>query len=104
MIFFRGWGSLVFFVPFFWIFVLVGVGIGTGYYEPDAAKLTVVMYRGAALALALSTATLWGICRYRSQVAPGRDEFSFIPMRYWTWVALAGAFVVFALSFFPNLV
>jgi len=104
MIFFRGWGSLVFFVPFIWIFILVGIMIGTGTYEPDAAKLNVMMYRGAALALTLSAVTLWFICNYRSRVAPGRDEFSFIPMKYWTWVVLAGAVVVLALSYFPNAV
>jgi hypothetical protein len=33
IIFWRGWGVLVFFVPFVWIFILVGVMIGWDYYE-----------------------------------------------------------------------
>ncbi|MBU6297071.1 MAG: hypothetical protein KGJ79_01235 [Alphaproteobacteria bacterium] len=102
MIIFRGWGSLVFFVPFFWIFALIGISIGMNYHETDPAALDVMMYRGGALALALSAFTLWPICNYRARVAPGVDTFSFIPMRYWTWVALAGAIGLLGWSFFAT--
>src|SRR5262249_55911435 len=53
MIFYRGWGILVLLVPFAWIFLFVGIMIGTGYYEPDEAKAAVVIYRFGALAFAL---------------------------------------------------
>lgn len=100
MLIWRGWGHLVFFVPFAWIFVLIAVVIGSNYYEPDEAKLDAMIFRLGALALALASVTLWFITRYRSRVAPGRDEFSFIPMKYFTSVIAAGAVAAFAASFF----
>jgi len=96
----RGWGHLVFFVPFAWIFVLVGVLIGSNYHEPDEAKAMV--YRAGALALALAAVTLWIISHYRSRVAPDRDEFSFIPMKYCTYAIAAGALAAFVTSFFAT--
>jgi hypothetical protein len=100
MLIWRGWGHLVFFVPFAWIFVLLGVFIGTNYHEPDEAKVDVMVYRAGALALALAAVTLWIISNYRSRVAPGRDEFAFIPMRYCTYAIAAGALAAFVTSFF----
>jgi hypothetical protein len=102
IMFWRGWGILVFFVPFVWIFILVGVMIGWDYYEPDPAKAAAMAYRLVALALALATVTLWAISRYRSRVAPSRDEFTFIPMKYWTWVVAAGALAAVVASFFAT--
>ena len=93
-------GHLVFFVPFAWIFVLIGFLIGSDYHEPDEAKALAMIYRMGALALALATVTLWIISRYRSRVAPGRDEFSFIPMKYYIYVMAASALAAFAVSFF----
>lgn len=100
MLIWRGWGHLVFFVPFAWIFVLIAILIGSNYYEPDEAKVEAMIYRTGALALALATVTLWVISRYRSRVAPGRDEFCFIPMEYFTYVISAGAVAAFVASFF----
>ena len=79
---------------------MTGVLIGRGDYEPDAAKAAATVYRMGALAFALATVTLWAISRYRSRVAPGRDEFIFIPMKYWTYVIGAGAIAMFVASFF----
>ena len=100
MIVFRGWGSLVFFVPFAWMFVLIFIMIGWGYYEPDPAKAAATVYRMGSLALALAAVSLWAISRYRSRVAPSRDEFSFVPMKYWTYVIAVGALAAFIASFF----
>jgi hypothetical protein len=102
MLFWRGWGHLVFFVPFAWIFVLVGVLIGSNYHEPDEAKAEAMVYRAGGLALALAAVTLWIISHYRSRVAPGRDEFSFIPMKYCTYAIAAGALAAFVTSFFAT--
>lgn len=85
VIFWRGWGIIVLFVPFAWIFLLVGLVIAGEYYEPDPAKAAAMVYRMGAAALALSTATLWAVSRYRARVAPGRDQFTLIPMNYWTY-------------------
>ena len=54
MLFWRGWGVLVFIVPFAWIFVLIGVTIGMDYHEPDPGKVAVMIYRLGALAFALA--------------------------------------------------
>jgi hypothetical protein len=102
MLIWRGWGHLVFFVPFAWIFILAGVLIASEYYEPDKAKLEATIFRMGALALALAAVTLWIISRYRSRVAPGRDEFCFIPMEYCTGVIAAGALAAFVASFFAG--
>jgi hypothetical protein len=99
IIFWRGVGFLVFFVPFAWIFLLVGIMIGIGSHEPDPHKATVFVHRLFALAFALSAVTLDLVSRYRSRAAPGRDEFMFIPMRYWSWVVAAGAVALFVASF-----
>ena len=100
MLFWRGWGILVFVVPFAWIFVLIGVVIGMDYHEPDPGKVAVMIYRLGALAFALAAVTLLAVERYRSRAAPGADDFAFIPMTYWPWLVTAGALGLFVASFF----
>jgi hypothetical protein len=100
MIFWRGWGILVLLVPFAWIFLIVGIMIGIGYYDPDEARVAALIYRLGALAFALSAICLYPIVRYRARVAPGQDEFSFVPMKYWTYVLAAVAVALLAASFF----
>jgi hypothetical protein len=102
VVFWRGWGILVLFVPFAWLFVVVGVMIGWGTYEPDAAKAAATTYRMGALSFLLAALSLYAISHYRSRVAPGVDQFTFIPMRYWTWVVAAGAVAAFVASFFAT--
>lgn len=99
VLFWRGWGHLVFFVPFAWFFILIGIMIGLDYHEPDPVEAGRGVYRLGALALALATVTLWAVSRYRSRVAPGADEFTFIPMKYWTYVIAAGAIALLVASF-----
>ena len=102
IVFWRGWGILVLFVPLAWIFLLIGIMIGWGSYEPDPQKAEAFTYRLFGLALLLAALTLQIIVRYRSRVAPGQDAFTFVPMKYWTSVVAVGAAVLFALSFFPS--
>lgn len=103
MIFFwRGWGITVFFIPFVWIFILVGVMLGMDYYEPDPVKAAAATYRMFALAFALAAVTLFLIMRYRTRVAPDRDDFMFIPMKYWTWIVAVGAIGLYGASFFAT--
>jgi hypothetical protein len=85
MLFWRGWGILVFFRPFVWIFILLGVLLGSG-SQPDPAKAAAAVDRMFALAFALSAATVLFIARYRERTAPKRDDFMFIPMKYWPWL------------------
>jgi hypothetical protein len=102
IVFWRGWGILVLLVPFAWIFLLVGIMIGWGTYEPDPQKAAAFTYRLFGRALLLAAITLEIVVRYRARVAPGHDTFTFIPMKYWTYVVAAGAVILFAMSFFPS--
>jgi len=99
----RGWGILTFFMPFIWIFILVGIAIGMDYHQPDPDLATAAVVRMFALALALSVASLYFIVRYRERVAPGVDHLIYVPTRYWNWLFAAGAVVLLVLSFFPRL-
>jgi hypothetical protein len=102
MIFWRGWGILVFFIPFLWIFILIAVALGSGAYEPDPVKAAVDIDRMFALAFVLAAATVFPIARYRERTAPKRDDFMFIPMKYWTWVLTVVALGFLVASFFAT--
>jgi hypothetical protein len=86
MLFWRGWGILVFFVPFLWIFILAGVLIGSGAYEPDPVKASAAIDRLFALAFALAGASVFLIVRYRARKGINYDDFMFIRMKYWAWL------------------
>lgn len=102
VVFWRGWGIWVLFVPLFWIFVAVLTPVFMGYHEPDSMKASAMIYRLAAAGLAVATVNLWLMVRYRERVAPGVDQFTFVPMKYWTPViALLAAAAVVA-SFVPS--
>ena len=114
MIFWRGWGILVFLVTFGWIFLLIGIMIATEYHEPDEAKGAAVTDLIFALALILSAASVFLLTRYRDNtpgkvvdpatgeihLVPHADEFMFIPMKYWTYVLVAFSAWMFIRSFF----
>lgn len=86
MLFWRGWGIAVFLIPFLWIFILIGVMAGAGYYEPDSVKAAAAVDRLFALAFALSGVSVFLIVRYRARKGRNYDDFMFIPMKYWPWL------------------
>jgi hypothetical protein len=98
----RGWGILTFFMPFIWLFILIGIAIGMDYHQADPDQANAEVARMFALALALSAVSLYIIWRYRERVAPGVDHLIYIPTKYWNWLFAAGAVVLFVLSFFPK--
>ena len=114
MIFWRGWGILVFIVTFAWIFIAIGIMIASGSYEPDEAKATADIYRLFALSLILSAASVFFLGRYRDKrprkvvdsatgqthLIPHTDEFMFIRMKYWTHILVAFSIVMVIKSFF----
>jgi MFS superfamily sulfate permease-like transporter len=101
VVFWRGYGILVLFAPLLCMLgaVLIMVGIGT--YEPDEVKAAAMVYREGAAGLAVATVILWLVTRWRERVAPGYDQFTFIPMKYWTPVIALGALACFVASFVP---
>lgn len=104
IVFWRGYGILVLFVPLFALFGAVLLMVALGYHEPDEAKAAAMIYRMGAAALAVSTGILWAVVRWRERVAPGVDEFTFIPMKYWTPVIGLCALAALVASFFhPSL-
>jgi len=114
MLFWRGWGFLVFFGTFAWIFLLIGIMIAMDYHEPDEAKGAAVTDLLFALAFILSAASVFLLARYRENhpgkvvdpstgeihLVPHVDEFMFIRMKYWTYVLVACAAWMFIRSFF----
>ena len=114
MIFWRGWGILVFIVTFAWIFIAIGIMISTGSYEPDEAKAAADIDRLFALSLILSAASVFFLAQYRDKnpskvsdpatgqiyLIPHADEFMFIRMKYWTHILVAFSVGMFIKSFF----
>jgi hypothetical protein len=114
MIFWRGWGILVFIVTFAWMFIAIGLMISSGSYEPDEAKAAADIDRLFALCLILSAASVFFMARYRDKtpskvfdsatgqthLVPHVDEFMFIRMKYWTPILVAFAIGMFVRSFF----
>jgi hypothetical protein len=97
----RGWGILVLFAPLVWMLAAVLALAASGYHEPDPLKGAATVYRLGAAGLALATITLWIVERYRSRVAPGVDQFLFVPVKYWIYLIALCTLAVFVLSFFP---
>ncbi len=101
IIFWRGWGALVLFAPLLWILAAVMILIGIDYHESDADMAAATIYRLCAAGLAVATLNLWMVVRYRERVAPGVDQFGFIPMKFWTPVIGLFAMASFVASFIP---
>ena len=101
MIFFRGWGWIVFFAPLLiWTILLF---LSSDHKDVLPSNFDIVAYWAGALALALTAVLLWFISRYRSRVvAPGHDHFSYIPLKYWVYVLAAAAVGVYIASFFAT--
>ena len=114
MIFWRGWGILVFIATFGWMFILIGIMIASDSYEPDEVKAAVETDRLFALSLALSAASVFFLARYRENrpgkmvdprtgqidLVPHVDEFMFIRMKYWTYIIGAFSIGMYIKSFF----
>ncbi len=101
VLFWRGWGILVLFVPIAWLIaVLLGIVVSE-WHEPDTVKAMAAICRLGAAGLAAATVNLWLVARYRERVAPGADTFIFIPMKYWIYVVALFVPVLLILSFFP---
>jgi hypothetical protein len=96
---YRGWGILVWIVPFAWIFAMIAVVLAIGHYEPNLAKAGAIADRAVGAGLALGAASLWLISHHRAAVAPGRDQFNGLPMRYFSYPVAAGAIFCFALPY-----
>jgi hypothetical protein len=103
LLFWRGWGWLVLPILFGWVFVAIGIMIATQGpdADPNAAANTDRLF---ALVFVLSAATVFFLARWRNKprqvVAPEtgetqqlvhRDDFMFIPMKYYALVYAAVA-------------
>ena len=105
----RGWGWLGFGMPILWALILMGV---VGYFEPWGVSQShyfaslfgvsdeVGTYYFGAMVLAISAVTLWPISRYRTRMGADHDSFTYIPMKYWTYVFAVGAVGVYIASHF----
>lgn len=100
VIFWRGWGILVLFAPLIWMVALLMVMVFSGYHEPDPERAAATLYRMGAAGLALATINLWLVVCYRERVAPGVDQFIFVPMKHWIYVIGFCATAAFVASFF----
>ena len=114
MLFWRGWGILVFVVTFAWIFILIGITIAAESHEPDESKAAAFTDRLFAVSLILSAATVFLLARYRdnrpgkvvdpatyeTRLVPHVDEFMFIRMKYWAHILAALSIAMFIKSFF----
>ena len=101
VVFWRGWGILVLFVPLIWLLVGALTPVFLDVHVEDHELAAALVYRTGAAALALATVTLWLVTRYRERVAPGVEQFTFIPMKYWTPVIALGALAALVASFVP---
>jgi hypothetical protein len=104
----------VFYATAGWMFVIFGVPIAIGYYEPNQHKVAVMVDRLAAIWLILSAATVYLLDRYREGIAQRKahdagglfpvarrdDEFIFIRMYFWTYILLAFAAWALGSSFY----
>jgi hypothetical protein len=102
ILFWRGWGLLVLFVPLAWLVaVLLGIVV-SDWHEPDALKAMATIYRLGAAGLAAATVTLGLLARHRSRTVPaGTDAFLFVPMIYWVYLVGLCVLVLLVISFFP---
>ena len=104
----------VFYATAAWMFIVFGVPIAAGYYEPSQHKIAVMLDQLAAVWLILSAASVYVLDRYREGVARRKagdsggpfpvtrrdDEFLFIRMSFWTYILLAFAAWALGSSFF----
>jgi hypothetical protein len=114
MLFWKGWGILVFIVTFAWMFIVIGIMIATGFHEPDEAKAAAATDLLFALSFILSASSVFLLARYRDNTpreivdpttgqthpVPHVDEFMFIRMKYWTHILAACAVGMFIKSLF----
>jgi hypothetical protein len=114
MLFWKGWGILVFVATFGWLFLLMGIMIAMDSHEPDASKAAADTDLLFALAFILAATTVFFLARYREDTPregvdprtgqieriPHEDEFMFIPMKYWTYFLAACSAYMFIRSFF----
>lgn len=102
VIFWRGWGYLVLFIPLAWLVAALLAIVLSEWHEPDTIKAMATIYRIGAAALAAATLTLWFIARYRARTKPAEaDTFIFVPVKYWVYVIALFAPVLLILSFAP---
>ena len=100
MLVWRGWGWIVFWMPLtLWLIMMV---VLAEYTVSSPANFDIVAKRAMALGLALSAVLLWFISRYRTRMGADHDSFAYIPMKYWTYVFLAGAVGMYIASHFAT--
>ncbi len=103
----KGWGWSVFYVSILWLFVVFGIVIAFGIYEPDPQKSDKLFYQLCALWLVLSAVSVFALDRWREgkarRTAIGLfaetkrdDEFLF--MRMWVWLYVLLALAAWALG------
>lgn len=111
LLFWRGAGIWVLPIMFCWLFLLIGLMIATAgpVGNPDADAYTSRLF---ALSFALSAVTVFFIAHRREHrppvidpatgeaEPPVRDDFMYIPMKYWAYLFGVGAAYLFVRSFF----
>jgi hypothetical protein len=103
MIVFRGWGWTVFFIG---IACFVAGLVGASALDPGssathtAAQRTTDGWRATALCFAIEAPIIWIIAAVRERGGPGRDDFSYIPLKYWPYILGVLAIAAFVASLF----
>lgn len=113
LIFWRGRGWLVPMILFGWVFVAVAFAIVTApaQGDPKAAAHVDLLFAVVFIASAISVYVLDRRTRARlapiEDASPGEphlevqhDHFMFVPVKYYTWLFLAGAVFMATKSFF----
>ena len=65
-------------------------------------KAGAIADRTIGAGLMLGAAALWLVSNHRNAVAPDRDSFNGLPMRYFSYPVAAGAVFCFALPYLPT--
>ncbi len=107
MLIWRGWGISVLLFLVLWLFVAIGVTIGTNYHQPDPKLLSKEMDWGAAIVFALAAGSVFATALYRKShprkivdpqtanvtLAPHIDDFYYIPLQFWSYILAVGVIV-----------
>lgn len=95
VLYWRGWGILVFFVPVVLSLFVLLYFVAGDVQSLDGVAATRLLFRLEAFALAVAALFLWAFFRFRQRTAPGADSLFHVAASYWVWL-VAGAAVVSA--------
>jgi len=96
----KGWGIQVFVWAMGWPFAVVFAVLVTGYHEPDPHRVSVAVLRFFALAEGLAAVSIWLVSAWRESVAPGVDQFMWLPVWVWNLAIAAVAAALLVASFY----